>query len=599
MITRYFRRIIALRLIAVVAIHPIVGASISFLPAGQARLPFTKEVDASASNPIIRTLSILRGGHSSDMNIAGEEANDDTAWEEEIRRTREYYNAPGPGTNRSPSSKADDGGAMEESDGASKEDAPPNANDGEIDDELVATEDERVFGNDQTARSYDLPRGEEDEEDAMAMEFATAQLAEEMEEDGVEEIQTMHSEEVESSVENEEVDLEESADVYGQEDENIILATENIETDETQIPGEEKEKEEEGDDQVKEARSKSTSSGDAEAEIKHVEAADEESGDGEVIDSAAVDHVKDAEAKDSAADDDIEDAEEAGSVTDGEAMEKLKSFAANIKDSHVDGLVAAAAGQASSSSPIAHIETEDEDLLGWPRRLHKTTEAASNKLVEEGLRRLQRRDGDEPSVPYVITRAMKRVLINELGYDPSEVQAMRPDVAVVIVAEGLERPELDTLPMRFYNDVEPSVEIEESEEETSLRGNVVSLIQRLRKKVSMSLAGKDATSTIITIVSLGFTLSRLLRPPARDDNKSWGETLPTPERVPSSIEVPSSASVDSELSNIEEELDESGDSTISNEIPTKGTTPSNLGIDDLDRTWLDKLISYMSKSFGA
>ena len=60
----------------------------------------------------------------------------------------------------------------------------------------------------------------------------------------------------------------------------------------------------------------------------------------------------------------------------------------------------------------------------------------------------------------------------------------------------LERPELDALPTRFYNDRAPSVEREEKnsvEEERKKKsllggGTVVSLIQRLRKKVFIALA---------------------------------------------------------------------------------------------------------------
>jgi len=56
-----------------------------------------------------------------------------------------------------------------------------------------------------------------------------------------------------------------------------------------------------------------------------------------------------------------------------------------------------------------------------------------------------------PSVQYMITRNMKRVLADELGYTEEEVDGMRPDVAAVITSKRLKRPS-GGMPDAFYVD---------------------------------------------------------------------------------------------------------------------------------------------------
>jgi len=233
---------------------------------------------------------------------------------------------------------------------------------------------------------------------------------------------------------------------------------------------------------------------------------------------------------------------------------------------------------------LSNIDVKEEDLL-LPHRWEKaTTATASNKLVEDGLRRLRRRDGDEPSVPYVITRAMQRVLVEKLGYDPTEVKVMRPDVAVVIVAESLVRPELESLPSRFCNDIEePPMAIEEITDDTSFKGTVAALFHRIQNII----VSRKPEATAIILASLGVALSLLFSPSSNDNKKSYDGATPTFSALSSSAEFQSLMSSDE--TDIEEDLDES-----------EGTPSApELLPDDLDKTWLDRLLSFVSKPFGA
>ena len=248
--------------------------------------------------------------------------------------------------------------------------------------------------------------------------------------------------------------------------------------------------------------------------------------------------------------------------------------------------------------PIPDTMTEDDDLA-VPTWQKATKAVASNKLVEEGLRRLQRKDGDVPSVPYVITRAMRQVLVSELGYDSPEVDEMRPDVAVVIVAESLERPELEELPTRFYNEIESAVAIEESHDDKSLKGTIVSLIHRFRDEVSNLLSGSDRQTLAIIVACLGVSLSVIFKSP--NENKPLQEKGISISTVPSTIDTPST-SMSSDLSDIEDDIDDANTQQDLSYSSSSSSSPSptapTVHTDDLDKTWLDKLISLVSKPFG-
>ena len=188
------------------------------------------------------------------------------------------------------------------------------------------------------------------------------------------------------------------------------------------------------------------------------------------------------------------------------------------------------------------------------------TLAESNKLVEEGLSKLRRKDGDHPSVPYVITRAMKRVLVDELGYEEEEVKIMRPDVAVVIVSENLKRPSIAILPSRFYHeDMIESVQHIESMKET-FQSKIQTFVQKIDLKQSIFMIGSALAS--YSVVSI-FTN-------ANSEQKHDLETI---------CESPDSDEVN------ENQLPDAMIETQENEDIKKS---------DLDRTWLDRLISMLT-----
>jgi hypothetical protein len=190
------------------------------------------------------------------------------------------------------------------------------------------------------------------------------------------------------------------------------------------------------------------------------------------------------------------------------------------------------------------------------------TGTASNKLVEEGLRKLRRQDGDEPSVPYVITRAMKKVLVDELGYDEQEVQAMRPDVAVVVVSERLKRPSVFALPPRFYSvDVEP-VQMGEPQRE-SLHVRLGSFVK------SLELKQKAVLGSSILLAAYSFV--------TKDKNAAVSE-----QRQLKRDEVISQNTVT--------ESSEDTDPTV---LEDERKDESSLQR-DLDRTWLERLISILT-----
>jgi hypothetical protein len=201
------------------------------------------------------------------------------------------------------------------------------------------------------------------------------------------------------------------------------------------------------------------------------------------------------------------------------------------------------------------------------------------RLVEEGLRRLERKNGVDPSVLYVITRAMHRVLVDDLGYSPDEVESMRPDVAVVLVAEGLERPKnIESLPPPFYRDAEPEAVTDEVPVDKSMRGSVSALtrgIHKYRKKaLPIILASLGVGVSLMVVSDRGYLESPSVAVQTAHEFKSDDDTSQGDPRIAMSDD---------------KDFDEDDDRT-----PISEPRP-----DDLDKTWLDKLISFVSKPFGA
>lgn len=486
------------------------------------------------------------------------------AWEEEIRRTQAYYNSP-----------------QVSSSSAGKILSPEGAPENDDNQAEVPTNDERVAGDDPAA-SHNITQKngvvEKDVEKYSAgVSVASAKVVDEPVRDDIDERRSQQShlgpitgvaphetdDVSEIYTEEKEVDVREPVDTSSQNDESNI-APDNETNDHKLPPAEENTIDHE------------ESCNDVDAGIK-----------GGISDEDEALPIKEEE------DSDKEDLmfERISNVnTARDESGQEQSVAADVNESHLESLITDT--HRRDISPISNdVGLKEEDPLDIPRWQKATTETASNKLVEEGLRRLLRRDGDEPSIPYVITRAMKKVLIDELGYDPLEVKSMRPDVAVVIVAENLERPDVEILPPRFYNDiVKPVIAIEEIREEKPAKGAVVSFFRRLRKDASIALAGRDPKSTIITVASLGVALTLLIRPSR--DKRPWESNVLISESQPS-IEVLSDT-VERELSAMDEDLNEHLAESDDVAFAKSEQKPN-----DLDKSWIDKLISLVSKPFGA
>lgn len=185
--------------------------------------------------------------------------------------------------------------------------------------------------------------------------------------------------------------------------------------------------------------------------------------------------------------------------------------------------------------------------------------AESNKLVEEGLRKLRRKNGDQPSVPYVITRAMKRVLVDELGYDEQEVQSMRPDVAVVVVSENLQRPSVSTLPSRFYHEDITSLTTNELPHQVGLQHKIRSFVERLDFKQSAIMLG--------SILAVSFSLVSKVNRVANELPKKYEND----KNMHQNVTFENTAGIES--------------FDASNEAVSQS---------DLDRTWLERLISMLT-----
>jgi hypothetical protein len=219
-----------------------------------------------------------------------------------------------------------------------------------------------------------------------------------------------------------------------------------------------------------------------------------------------------------------------------------------------------------SNAPLLAVDSDIEDVIDTTISAQRwespPTIAESNKLVEEGLNKLRRKDGDHPSVPYVITRAMKRVLVEELGYDEDEIKAMRPDVAVVIVSESLKRPSITTLPSRFYHEdsIEPVTQIESYRD--VLQTRIRSVVQKVDLRKSLIMIGSALLSYSVFVMSK-CTEDEQKR--CEDDHESRLDDT--------NID-------DMEVKELVDQAVEPKDKVMSKT--------------DLDRTWLDKLISMLT-----
>mmetsp|Transcript_1009 Transcript_1009/g.1875 ORF Transcript_1009/g.1875 Transcript_1009/m.1875 type:complete len:696 (-) Transcript_1009:3040-5127(-) len=266
------------------------------------------------------------------------------------------------------------------------------------------------------------------------------------------------------------------------------------------------------------------------------------------------------------------------------------------------------------SSSIVDQDSNMEDSFELQYRWEQSKEVAFNKLVEDGLNRLRRKKGDQPSVPYVITRAMRQVLIENLGYQEEEVAAMRPDVAVIIVGQNLKRPSCEDLPPRFYNEpVEQSKVVQVNEDQDTILeimskklapwSNVlqtswlVQFIKPCLRKMDVTLRevwhgmtkknGPKYTAilTAMLTVTISFFRNKSSTASRRRTNDYF---VSDSQIIPRSIHK----SKGSESIPVVRSTNETDETVLVNENP-------ELLQDDLDKTWLDKLVSFISSAFGA
>lgn len=266
------------------------------------------------------------------------------------------------------------------------------------------------------------------------------------------------------------------------------------------------------------------------------------------------------------------------------------------------------------SSSIVDSDSDMEDSFELQYRWEQSKEVAFNKLVEDGLNRLRRKKGDQPSVPYVITRAMRQVLVENLGYQEEEVAAMRPDVAVIIVGQKLKRPSGEDLPSQFYNEHVKRSKVVQVNEDNDTMLEIISqklaswsdvlrtswLVQFVKpclrkmdvisRKVWHGMTKKNGPKfTAIVTAMLTVTISSFR------NKSSTASTRRTNNYFVSDIPInPRSIheSKGSESTPVVQSTNETDESALVDENPV-------MLQDDLDKTWLDKLVSFVSSAFGA
>ena len=129
---------------------------------------------------------------------------------------------------------------------------------------------------------------------------------------------------------------------------------------------------------------------------------------------------------------------------------------APIVEVETEAVVPAVTDEASAHG-IADIEEDDMDPLDL-NEVQSTREALERERQATVAAATQTARGASAStaqgtasVQYMITRNMRNVLIEELGYTDAEVDNMKPDVAAVLTSKRLKRPS-SGMPDAFYVD---------------------------------------------------------------------------------------------------------------------------------------------------
>jgi len=585
-------------LLAGASLATITDASMSFVPRIY-QVPFT-----SIQHPTYnrRCISMIRGGHTDSSSTVDSSStsdhqstttsndNKDGAWEEEIRRTREFYSTPRlsrsdkiliAGSTSTTESDVDGSDSVGDSVGENVEDGRAfgsaqttsySANQNEKEQERGSISTEASSEQPLQAESDVSSEEEEEEVKEATIDDATVELAAESAADQNDEQDSAVQESNDIVEEGNGISAEEQNDG---EDESAVAFTEHIEEEDV-ISAEEQNLNGEDDS----AESLTEDIREEDVLMKNEEAVEDEEKSTETDPEQNESEIKESVVTNEDDDVNVEKNTGRGAEDENESSVTAESMEIRLEEDYLEN------SYSQEVSTAENVDGKEKDMLR-PHRFERATRAtASNKLVEDGLRRLQRRDGDHPSVPYVITRAMQRVLVDELGYAESEVNEMRPDVAVVLVGESLVRPDLESLPSRFYHEEESAIEIDDAVTDKSFRGTITALVLKLQRRVSTA---RHSEALPIIVATFGVALTLLLSS-ANGNKQSLDSATPAPSDLPTSIDVLNEVSEMSDIKAIEADLDEESDAP-----PATTKVPP----DDLDKTWLDRLISLVSKPFGA
>lgn len=180
-------------------------------------------------------------------------------------------------------------------------------------------------------------------------------------------------------------------------------------------------------------------------------------------------------------------------------------------------------------------------------------------------------DDGPTTVQYMITRNMKRVLVDELGYTEQEVDNMKPDVAAVLTSKRLKRPS-GGMPDAFYVD-----------------GKAPSASKNRLQKLVKSRVVQRVVIPALVVGSTACFAAFTIQPAIQDKNTATSApafTVPAvTEDDPIQEDKPKDSLKEKKKTIEEEVLDES---RLGAFRPDRKDLPN-----DLDDTWLDKLISRM------
>ena len=181
-----------------------------------------------------------------------------------------------------------------------------------------------------------------------------------------------------------------------------------------------------------------------------------------------------------------------------------------------------------------------------------------------------------PTVEYMITQNMRRVLIRDLGYTSQEINNMKPDVATVIVSKMLKRPK-SGMPTAFYVDgtvlSDPQTKRWGLDQRALLRRTIFPGLIVVATVGIGILAGATNNDVMVARDEIGSHTSTDI-PPIEDD-KICASTVGSSRPALKLSEGTTFASNGSE----EKDFDMLEKETV------------NLKDRDLDKTWLDRAIS--------